>query len=207
MALDTYDGLKSAVDDYLNREGYAHITQRTDEFIDMAQRRVNRKCRLPAMESVRVLNVDAQGKALLPSGFMDVKYIVVADSTSAWALTRSTFTEVKKTQVGSMYCQPRIFDIEGGSIYIGAVPQASQTVTLVYYKELPLVSATVSENWFTQNAPEVLLWAALAEAAVFLKDFELAEAYELKYMQAMKDLQDERAKSEHSGSPMSVRAV
>lgn len=205
MALDTYDGLKSAVDDYLNREGYAQITQRTDEFIEMAQRRVNRKCRLPAMEAVRVLSVDANGKALLPAGFMDVKYIVVSTSTAAWALARSTFTEVKKYQDGTQYSQPRVFDIEAGSIYIGAIPESGQTVTLVYYKELPLVSSTVESNWFTDHAPEVLLWAALAEAAVFMKDFELAEAYELKYMQAMKDLQDERAKSEHSGSPMAVQ--
>lgn len=46
-------------------------------------------------------------------------------------------------------------------------------------------------NWLTQNAPQLLLYATLTEAMLFLKNDERASFWEDKYMKALASLSDE----------------
>lgn len=206
MALNTYEGLLDEIREYLQREGFHQISDRAPQFLDMGQRRVNRRIRVPAMEALHDLTVDTNGKALLPPSFTDLKYIVVTNATCAWTLSRAIYPTVISKQLSETGA-PRLFDIEAGSIFIGPKPRSGEKVTIVYYKELPFISSTNDTNWFNLNAPELLLFAALVEAALFMKDADLAQIYELKYTQAVKELESQRDTSEHSGSPLSVKLV
>jgi hypothetical protein len=74
------------------------------------------------------------------------------------------------------------------------------SVDIVYYQELEFISTTVTENWFSAYAPELILFGGLIESAAFIKhDPEQMAIYEQKYQQAYDLLADQKKKAEWSG--------
>lgn len=206
MALSNYTEIADAIAAWLNREGFTSVTDRVADFITLSQQRIQRDVRVPAMESIRDLTVNEAGEASVPSGYLEAKYLIVTDGNYVYQLTRSTYPQVKLQQVSNVYNQPSVYDVEGQTIYVGALPQAGHVFTLVYYKVIDFISPDNAENWFTEGAPELILYGALSEAALFMKDFELASVYEGKFQDAKEKLEMQAKKNLHSGSPLAVRS-
>lgn len=205
MALLNYSGIKDAVEDWLNRGGYSEITVRSPDFIEMGQRRLMRTVRVPPMENATVLSIDANGDSAIPTDLLEIKELVATKSDCAWALQRATIAEVMKARNNSSYVTPTVFDTAGATLYVGSAPVQGEVITLYYYRELEFVSSTVPENWFSKYAPELILFSALSEAGVFMKDPALSEGYEAKLNQSIDLLNAQQKRGEHSGSPLSVR--
>jgi hypothetical protein len=76
----------------------------------------------------------------------------------------------------------------------GPYPDSNYTVKGVYYKQLTALSDSNTTNWLTTDAPDLLLWATLSEAAPFLKDDARIGIWEGKYQAAKQALkaQDRR---------------
>jgi hypothetical protein len=110
-----------------------------------------------------------------------------------------------KARNNSSYVTPTVFDTAGATLYVGSAPVQGEVITLYYYRELEFVSSTVPENWFSKYAPELILFSALSEAGVFMKDPALSEGYEAKLNQSIDLLNAQQKRGEHSGSPLSVR--
>lgn len=60
------------------------------------------------------------------------------------------------------------FTIIGESIY--AFPLTSNSVSLIYYKKIPALTALATTNWLLTKHPGIYLRAALLMAAEFIKD-------------------------------------
>lgn len=59
---------------------------------------------------------------------------------------------------------------EGSNFIFGPYPSA-KTINGVYYQSPEkLADGTTTANWYTTNAPEVLLYGSLLEAAPFIKN-------------------------------------
>jgi hypothetical protein len=79
-----------------------------------------------------------------------------------------------------------------------------------YEKFTPLgdgTSGTVTSNWLTTNAPDVLLYGALLEAEPFIKNDERVNLWINAYNSAITRIQDTDAKDRHSGSAMRIRNI
>jgi len=63
----------------------------------------------------------------------------------------------------------------------------------------------VSQNWFSQFAPELILYSALIEASIFLHNFIARREYEGEFKKAMARLEAQLKLSEHSGSPLVIK--
>jgi hypothetical protein len=67
-------------------------------------------------------------------------------------------------------------------------PMVAYNVEIVYYEQPPLLDASTSTNWLTIYAPNVLLYRALFETAVFLKDNDRASGYQTQFNEALGQL-------------------
>ena len=198
MALGTYTDIEAAVIVWLNRVGASDIAANTPDFIELSQRRLQREVRVPPMETlVEGLTITA-GSASIPTDMLDVKEVIAYDGQSAWDVFRSTYTKVKAARLSGL-CGPTNFDTVAGNFMFGPEPSAGVSVDLVYYKEIEFISALVSQNWFSQYAPETILYGALVEASVFMKDTEQEQKYEQKFKEAVQSLKDQKQKAEHAG--------
>lgn len=70
-------------------------------------------------------------------------------------------------------------DYNANHFYLAATPDEPYPFELVYYARLEPLSASNNVNWLTTNAPQVLLYACLLEAAMWKKN----PAAEQKWMQ------------------------
>lgn len=60
-------------------------------------------------------------------------------------------------------------------------PLSTETLELAYIKRLPVLSATTTTNWISENIPHLLQQAVLVEAVVWSKDSELIPVYNERY--------------------------
>lgn len=88
--------------------------------------------------------------------------------------------------------QPRFYaDYDYLNWFIAPTPDAPYPYELIYYELPPLLDDTNQTNWFTEYAPNVLLYAALLEAAPFLKNEEIIPVWEGFYNRAVAALNGE----------------
>lgn len=198
MALSNYSEMVIAVDKWLNRVGASSVTDNTEDFITLAQRRIQRDVRVPPMEVLSSGITITAGQSAIPSAMLDVKEIVAYNGSTAWPVYRDTYANVKNKRLGTG-SGPVVFDTVAGNFEFGPEPTSGVTVDIVYYQELEFISPSVASNWFSLYAPELVLYAALYEAAVFMKDTEQEQKYKQMYSDARELLKAQKEKAEWSG--------
>jgi hypothetical protein len=67
-------------------------------------------------------------------------------------------------------------------------PMVNYNAEILYYEQPALLDASNSINWLTTYAPNVLLYRALFETAVFLKDNDRANGYQAQFNEALGQL-------------------
>jgi len=198
VALSNYSEMVIAVDKWLNRVGASSITDNTEEFITLAQRRIQRDVRVPPMEVLAAGITITAGQSVIPSAMLDVKEVVAYNGSTAWPVFRDTYANVKNKRLGTG-SGPVVFDTVAGNFEFGPEPSSGVTIDVVYYQELEFISPSVATNWFVSYAPELILYAALYEAAVFMKDTEQEQKYKQMYSDARELLKAQKEKAEWSG--------
>lgn len=80
---------------------------------------------------------------------------------------------------------PRYYaDYNSTHFYIAATPAAAVDFELVYYARLQPLSNESQTNWLTDNAPQALLYAVLAEAGIWAGNDKKAQMYLAQYESA-----------------------
>lgn len=205
MALDgTYTGLKQSVADWLNR---SDLTAYIPDLIVLAEARIARDLRLRSqVTSATITTIAGQQGASLPTGWLEFENVTVSGNPDV----QMTYVNIQhldtKFPNNGYTGQPVVYSIEGQQILFGPVPDAVYTLPVLYYKRFDPLSTTAT-NWLLSNHPGVYLWAALSEAAPFLKDDARAQMWEAKYQADMNRLQESDNDGQFSGSALRVRVV
>lgn len=201
MALSNYTEIKAGLLDWLNRTGFQAITDRADDFLAFGQRRIERTIRVREMETVDSI-VTSSLTFTIPSDYLETKDMTIIGGNSNTIVRRRDFSSVRSfTNPG----RPRYFADAGGNFYLGPPPNQEYTIEHVYYgKETP-ISSTVATNFFSLNAPELILFSSLVAAANFSKDEGRAKIWEKEYQTAAALLDRQEAASAHSGTDLSVK--
>lgn len=199
--MDTYDNLKTEVVSWLNREGFASLVAQVDTFLGMAQRRVFRTCDFRCLEES---TTDTTATLTLPADYQRSKALFLSIGSTQAEVTGGSYHNLLNLMGGSPRC-PVKYAIQGGSLVLAPTPDQEYDYTLLYYKSLPLLSDSNTTNWFTDNAPELLLFGSLVEACLFLKDDNRAQVWQARFDQTKEDIQtsDDRQDKEYGG--MAVR--
>jgi len=208
MALGTFTELKDAIADWLDR---SDLTARIPDFITLAEARISRELRIRPMEVRSTMDTTSGQKYFnLPGGYLQMRNIQLNTNPTA-PLEYITPEMLDRLYGSSTTGKPRAYSLIGDEIQLAPIPDSDYTVEMAFYEKFtPLgdgTSGTVTTNWLTTNAPDVLLYGALLEAEPFIKNDERIGLWLNAYNGAVKKIQDADARDRHSGSAMRVRNI
>lgn len=202
MALITnYATLSTAVTDYLARSDLSGFVP---NFIQNCESKVYKTLRLRTMETALSVTI-AAGVAPVPADYLELKFANVS-TVPVKSLERSTPEYIyAKYPVRSTAEIPVLIAREGDNFIFGPSP-GNYTITGIYYKLLPSLSASNTSNWFITNAPELLLYGALLEAQPFLMNDKRLPVWQQMFGESMETVRRAEWGEDWSGSSLSVKA-
>jgi hypothetical protein len=201
MAIGTYDELKTAVANWLDRND---LTDRIPEFIALAEARMNRVLRLRMMESKYTAStVASQRNYALPTGYIQMRNFQI--NTSPVTPLQYVSPEIyDRLWGGSTGGTPQFYTIITNEIQLGPIPGSVLTLEMLFYKKITALSGTnTTEQMLTDN-PDIYLYGALLEAEPFIMNDERVGLWAKGFEQAVADLQEQDNKDRHSGSALRV---
>ena len=208
MALSNYTELKDAIADWLDR---TDLTSRIPDFIALAEARVNRELRIRAMETRATMTTTAGKRYFnLPNRYLQMRNFQL-NTDPIQPLEYITPEMLDRLYGSATTGKPKAYTLIGDEIQYAPIPDTEYTVEMAYYQKFsPLgdgTGGTVTSNWLTQNAPDVLLYGALVEAEPFIRNDERIQLWLTAYKEAVDKIQKADDRDRHSGSQMRVRNV
>ena len=195
----TYTSLISTLEAYLQRND-ALIVAQIPTFIMLAQQRIPREMKILGFRQEVVGSFDgtAQSSGLMAKPADWRKTIAFYVGTGTGNNTHTPVYERPYEYIRTVYPdptasgQPRFYaDADFNHWLIGPSPSTSYPYKIAYYSTLTMLDSTVSTNWLTINAPDLLLYASLLEAIPFVKADERLPVWQNMYSNAKQMLQQQ----------------
>ena len=179
MALSTYDDLKAAVADWLER---SDLAGRAGDFITLAEARLNRELRLAVMEGEVGLVAAPGAQALdLPADCGEALGLWREDGARRRPMRyRPAGQLIRRDQTG----RPDFWSLEGGEIVLERPCDQETSFILRQVGRLAL-SHLAPTNAVLAEHPDLYLFAALAEACPYLRDGEMAGHFGVRFEMAL----------------------
>lgn len=192
-AVQTYDSLVNDVETYLERTDQATI-DKIPTFIMLA-------------EQVLAADIKFLGNIAVASSTM-VQGANIIDKPARWRKTvsmnitvagkrrpvllrkyeylREYWPDPTETDVPEYYC-----DYDYTHWLVAPTPDDDYTFEVLYYERVQPLDSTNQSNWFTQYAPQAMLYGTLLQAMPFLKNDERIQIWQAQYQQAVEMLKVE----------------
>ena len=189
MAISTYAQLQAAAANWLVR---GDLAARIPEFIRLAEARLNRVLRMRLAEADVALTASVGARTVaLPADFAEARALWLVRPDRRTALP---FIEPSLVGVVSLHGEPGAWTVDGANLAFDRPCDEAYALTLRMLRAFALSDAAPT-NALLSEAPDVYLFATLCEAAPFLRDAELAGAYEGKLERAIGELNARDARS------------
>jgi hypothetical protein len=193
----TYAELQTTVVRFLNRSGFTELVAEVPFLMEVAQRRIARTCDLRAMEVVQEAALSA---LTAPSGVFRVKTFTIIESSKNHEVSGAPYKKVKEQQADTGV--PQYYAVVGNAYKLGPTQDADYTAQM-----LTLLSDAAPNNWLSDNAPELLLFATLLEASLYLKDDARAAVWEKQYNDVKREIEDSEMKVDKESGGLAVRRM
>jgi hypothetical protein len=189
----TYDSLVADIESYLERTDAATV-DKIPTFIMLAEQQIATQIKflgnLTVNESTMILGDPVIAK---PARWhKSVSFNVVVNGVRQPVLLRKYeyireyWPNATLTDVPKFYCD---YDYEHW--LIGPTPADDYTFEVLYYERVQPLDSSNQSNWFTQYAPQALLYGSLLQAMPFLKNDERIPMWRAEYDIAMSSLKTE----------------
>ena len=166
------------------------VFEQIPRLINMAERRIARELKIQGFINVVTTSLSA-GQSVLdkPDRWRDTVSITIGTGPTnddrAPLYTRSYEYARAYWPNSTERDQPLFYaDYDYNHWLIVPTPDAAYPAEIVYYQLPPLLDEDHQTNWLTDNAPEVLLYGTLLEAAPFLKNDERIPVWQAMYDRA-----------------------
>ena len=179
----TYDSLVDDIRTYLERSDAATLNK-IPTFIMLAEQVLAAELKflgnLTVVESTMV-----QGEAVIakPSRWRKTvsMNITVAGKRQPvfirkYEYLREYWPDAAETDVPAFYC-----DYDYDHWLVAPTPDADYSYEVLYYQRLQPLDSSNQSNWFTQYAPQALLYGSLLQAMPFLKNDERIPMWQQQY--------------------------
>ncbi len=208
MALTNYTEIKSAVAEWLDR---TDLTSNIPDFISLAEARINRDLRIRAMETRSKATTTTSDRYIkLPTAYLQMRNIQL-NTDPVTPLEFISLEMLDRLYGSNTTGKPIAYSIVGEEFQVAPIPDAAYEIEVAYYKKFDTLGdgtgSTVTSNWLTLNAPDVLLYASLLEAEPFIKNDERIQVWLTGYENAIRKITDADDRDRHSGSTMRVRNI
>lgn len=207
MALDTYDGLKAAIADYLDRDDL--VTQ-VDDFIDLAEAAHRDEVRFREILVRDPITLPINTRTLsLPADFSAMKHIRILNPVTGgsrrYLPNLEQLSESELTELSTNDTQwPRFFFISD-LIEFDAETDQEYTGEMLYYKVMTPLSDVNGEtsNELLVRAPDLYLYGALKSSAPFLMNDERIATWQSLYQSALARVNTTEKTNRRSGPQIS----
>lgn len=182
MAIITnYATLKTAIADYLARDD---LTTFIPNFVQAAERELDARLNLRNEETALSVDVSS-GVAAVPSDFKALKFAYYNGNTAIplqWVTLEELYRDYPSRSSGAS-SSPSVISREAGNFIFGPVA-ADGTAALkgVYYATQDSLETT-DPSWYVSNHPEVLVYGACREAALFIQNMEMYQFWDKQFEQ------------------------
>jgi len=201
MSITNYAELQASVQDWLHRSDLVAITP---DLIKLGELRIFRQVRCRAMETA-LSGTIANGVLALPSDYLDLKFAYI-DASPVSKLDRASASQIyEQYPFRSSDGLPKMIAREGTNFIFGPYPNSGYTVKGIYYAKPASIQTSV--NAVFTDYPDLYLFAALCEAAPYIKDDPRTQLWETKYAAILDQLTSEDADEYGSGAGMAVKVV
>ena len=205
MAITTYDELKTAIADFLNRDD---LSAAVPTFISLAEAQMDRDIRHWRQEKRSTATLSTQYSAI-PAGFLEViRFYVTSNDTKPLELISQAELLDRKAKRSDASGSPSYYAFTAGEIEIFPVPDGEYDVELYYYASTPSLSDSNPTNWLLDQYQDAYLYGALVHSAPYLQDDTRIQVWAALYQSAINAInaESERAKFGGSGRRMKIRS-
>ncbi|VTU37026.1 phage adaptor protein [Variovorax sp. PBL-E5] len=198
MAFASYVDLQASVQAWLARSD-ALVINRIPDFIRLGEERIGRKLRVSGMVQITTLTIVAgQNWVALPTDWLAFERIDSATRSRIEYMSPDALADLPKSGDDSKY------SIEGGRLLYGVTPIADTVLNVRYYQRPPFL-ASASSTWLLTASPSLYLYAALAEASLFLKSPDEASRWGQMFEKTLAEMKGADEGAMISGSRLRMR--
>ena len=183
----TLTTLKQAIKDYAENDETTFVNN-LDNFIRNTEERLLKLVDLNFFRKNVTAATAASNKFLaLPSDYLaSFSFSVVSGGKNVFLLQKDVNFLQEYTPDPTVTGTPKyygIFDVN--NIILAPTPDQAYTAELhYYYRPESLTTASTGTTWFSENAPDVLLYGCLIDAYMFMKaDPQTIQMYEQKFVE------------------------
>lgn len=175
----TYTELEAAVKSWLNRNNFAALEAEIPTFFSLAQSRIDRDPDFKMIELI-ASEVVSTGTPSIPGGFSKGIAYTFDDGCQMKGANIAEVEALKGTP-GT----PTLIAPAGTEFIFGPPPNTDRDFTVYFYRRETPISSTNESNTLSTQHPELILFAVLLEACLWLKDDQRAAVWEGRYQQTM----------------------
>lgn len=193
MAITTYSELQASIANWLNRDD---LTAVIPDFIALAETRIARDLRHWKQEKRVATDVDERYENL-PNDVIEIRQV---QHTSGGVISSiSSFDMEKRRAERDTGGKPKYMCLTADQIELYPTPDASYNISMLYYARIPALTVAEPDNWLLRDAPDVLLYAALAQSAPYLGEDARIQIWVGLYQTAIDALNAENEKARVAG--------
>lgn len=180
MAINTFTSIKSQLQAWLETTESTFVAT-IDEIIRLGELKVQRDLDLEDFKKNATGNLTGSSRTLAkPSDYIKAGSIMLTVSGSYVPLLKRSKEFVDfYAPAAATESQPKYWSTDDAdNLYLAPTPDTTYAYTLRYLARLPALTETSQEeNWLTENVPDLLFYACIAEAQRFLDDPSEADPY------------------------------
>lgn len=189
----TYDSLVSDISSYLERTDQATL-DKIPTFIMLAEQVIAAELKFLGNLTVATSTMVA-GEATIDKPARWRKTVSINVTVDGernpvllrkYEYLRQYWPDPTQTGVPKFYC-----DYDYTHWLIAPTPTAAYNYEVLYYERLEPLDSSNQSNWFTQYAPQALLYGTLLQAMPFLKNDERIAMWQAQYQTIMQTLKAE----------------
>lgn len=197
MAISNYSELQTAIANWLDRDD---LTDRIPEFITLAEVRLGRELRKRTIVSPFTVTA-GDTSSTLPEDCGELRYARHNSAFRNCAIKLTTplgLDRFRDLGAGT----PEAAAVVNGNLLWNRQADTSYELELIYFAALVPLSDAAATNADLTTAPDLYLFAALAEAAPFLEHDERVPLWESKYQAALVAVNASRESAEMGAGPV-----
>jgi hypothetical protein len=187
----TYDNLVTTIEQYLERNDAAVVSQ-IPVFITLAEFEIAQQIKTLGQIEV-AQGVMSVGNPIIqkPARWRKTVSMSVTSGGEKTPVFLRKYEYLTNYNAQSTSGLPKYYaDYDYDNWFVAPVPDQSYQFEVLVYQRLQPLSSTNQTNWITNNAPNAMLFGALLQAVIYLKD-DARQIFQQKYDMAMQALKAE----------------
>lgn len=203
-----YSEIKSLALNYADRADDVEVAASFDNMLRLVEAKINRVLQVRG-QTKRAYILTAADTAIykVPPDFAGVRTLTIKnEQTDVTGIVGEYVTPEMFNLLVAGNAEKFIYTIFGNNIQISPVYDAKYLEILYYARVIPL-STTETQNFIGDSYPDAYIFGLLVEINSFVKDFEAASAWDVRFRQVLDEMDLESSKDQWSSPSLQIKVA